>query len=404
MPRSTILSIALLWVTAAAVACESSKSANPLSPDVAGPIPGVLISAPVPIDPPQGGQVVRSSMPPVLVAQNATTSGQRTLFLEIQLAADENFQTLVHHAERVELGADGQTSYRLPEQLGPGYRYYWRARATDGANLGPFSFTSTFTVVDPVIIETPTPLEPIGAITTHKPVFRVRNGRIEGTDEAYYRFQVATTPDPSSIVAVITVAPSPSGETTMSLGDLPYDRTLYWRIYGTDGTAQSQFSPMISFTTPKAPAGTGGGGSGGGSRPPAGGGTGARTPDPPPGQRIPEPNGYAIVQGVANQYPSALLNSCQEHGGTWEFMDILVDTLRQTDTRYGYIWKRGNVGDAAQDVVGYNWSSEPDEGTRNIYTFDVIGGHCGSSPVPVWNNTQPGGGPGMSVWTGRGRF
>jgi hypothetical protein len=110
------------------------------------------------------------------------------------------------------------------------------------------------------------------------------------------------------------------------------------------------------------------------------------------------------VQGVANQYPSFLFNSCQEHGGTWQFMDTLVDTLRQIDTRYGYIWKRGVVGDPLMDVVGYNWSGDPDEGTRNVYTIDVIGGHCGSNPNPVWNNTQPGGGPGASVWTGRGRF
>jgi hypothetical protein len=30
-------------------ACQTSKSANPLSPSVAGPIPGVEISAPIPV-------------------------------------------------------------------------------------------------------------------------------------------------------------------------------------------------------------------------------------------------------------------------------------------------------------------------------------------------------------------
>jgi hypothetical protein len=54
--------------------------------------------------------------------------------------------------------------------------------------------------------------------------------------------------------------------------------------------------------------------------------------------------------------------------------------------------------------VGYNWSSDRDEGTRNVYTFDVIVGHCGPNPGTSWNNTQPGGGPGQSAWTGRGRF
>ena len=34
-----------------AAACETSKSANPLSPSVAGPIPGVEITAPKPLSP-----------------------------------------------------------------------------------------------------------------------------------------------------------------------------------------------------------------------------------------------------------------------------------------------------------------------------------------------------------------
>jgi hypothetical protein len=400
MLRFKTLPVVLVCSAVAAVGCERAKSANPLSPDLAGPIPGVAISAPTPLDPPQGGQVLRGSTPPTFTAENASSSGQRTLYLQLQLAADENFQKLVHHADRIEPGGNGRTTYRLPEQLGAGYRYYWRLRAADGANVGPYSFTSTFTVVDPVIIEPPTPIEPAGAITTNRPVFRVRNGKIEGTSEAYYRFQLATAPDPSAIIAVVTVPPGANGETTVSIGDLPYGRTFYWRVYGSDGTTESPFSPLISFTTPNAPSPA----PTPGNPTPTIPGTGARTPNPPPGQRLPEPSDYHIVQAVANQYPSFLLNSCQEHGGTWQFMDTLVDTLRQTDTRYGYIWKRGVVGDPLKDVVGYNWSSDPDEGTRNVYTFDVIGGHCGSNPSPTWSNTQPGGGPGQSVWTGRGRF
>jgi hypothetical protein len=131
---------------------------------------------------------------------------------------------------------------------------------------------------------------------------------------------------------------------------------------------------------------------------------GPRTPDPPPGVRLPLPDRFHVVVAVANQYPHYLFNSCQEHGGTWDFMDTLVDTLRLEDTRWGYAWKRGRVGDPLFEVVAYNWSAEPDEGTRNIYTVDVIGGHCGSNPTPSWLNTQPSGGPGQSVWTGRGRF
>jgi hypothetical protein len=400
--------VALACALSLSLACETAKSANPLSPDIAGPIDGVAITAPMPLEPPPGGHVVRGSTPPVLVAQNATTSGERPLYLEFQVATDENFEQIVHHAPRVPPGPGGQTEYRLPEHLSAGPQYYWRARAADGANVGPYSMTVPFTVVDPVIIEPPTPVEPAGDISTTRPVFRVRNARIEGTTDAFYRFEVATSPDPAAIVAVVNVRPGANGETTMSLGDLPPNRTFYWRVSGSDGVTDGPHSPFISFTTGSnsGGGGNGGGGGGGGGGTGGGGGSGSgpRTPDPPPGARLPEPNGLPIVEAVARQYPHFLLRSCQEHGGTWDFMDTLVDTLRRTDTRYGYIWKRGVVGDPLMDVVGYNWSSEPDEGTRNVYTFDVIGGHCGPNPTPTWVNTQPGGGPGQSVWTGRGRF
>src|SRR5690606_27062568 len=68
---------------------------------------------------------------------------------------------------------------------------------------------------------------------------------------------------------------------------------------------------------------------------------GNRAPDPAPGQRLPLPNMSSVVDEVARQYPGALRNSCQSHGGSWEFMDRLVDRLRQFDTRWGYNGKRG---------------------------------------------------------------
>ena len=102
-----------------------------------------------------------------------------------------------------------------------------------------------------------------------------------------------------------------------------------------------------------------------------------------------------VVEEVARQYPSALRNSCQSHGGTWEFMDRVVDRLRQYDTRWGYNGKRGNASDPSHDVVDYNWGSDRDEGTTNVYIVDIIGGHCGPSPSagldrPDAGDRQPG--------------
>jgi hypothetical protein len=207
------------------------------------------------------------------------------------------------------------------------------------------------------------------------------------TSTLEHQIQIRNNAD-GQVVYEATV--SGSGTVSHELPPVPTG-SFEWRVRGFSGDGAGPWAAARSFTM-KAP-----------SRGPVSRG-GPRTPDPPPGVRLPPPDMYAVVAAVANQYYGFLLNSCQEHGGTWDFMDVLVDTLRTFDTRFGYNWKRGVVGDASQDIVDYNWSADPDEGTRNVYTFDVIVGHCGSGPGPNWANTQPGGGPGLSAWTGRGRF
>lgn len=236
------------------VACEQAKSANPLSPDIAGPIPGVQISAPAPLEPSNGASLVGQSAAVTLVLQNPTTSGQRPLWMKLEIAADANFSQVLHQADRLAPGADGRTAYKLPEPLGPGHTYYWRAKALDGANEGPFSNIASFSVVEPVIIEAPTAIGPIGQLATNRPEFKVGNARVLGpVGNLIYRFEVATAPDPAAIVSVVSVAPGGGGTTSMSLGDLPYGATFYWRAYVTDGTATSPYSAVMSFRTADTP-------------------------------------------------------------------------------------------------------------------------------------------------------
>lgn len=112
--------------------------------------------------------------------------------------------------------------------------------------------------------------------------------------------------------------------------------------------------------------------------------SGPRTPNPAPGQRLSLPSyGGSVVRQLALDRPDLLYASCAEHGGNNRFMFEAVRRLRQQDTRWGLNWKRGNFGDLSQDIVTYNFGSEPDEGTRNVYIIDIIGGHCG--PSPSWN-------------------
>ncbi|MDH4063240.1 MAG: fibronectin type III domain-containing protein [Acidobacteriota bacterium] len=113
---------------------------------------------------------------------------------------------------------------------------------------------------------------------------------------------------------------------------------------------------------------------------------GPRTPNPAPGQRLPLPDMRGVVSQLAGERPDLLNQSCREFGGNNRFMFELVRRLRGIDNRWGLNWKRGNRGDMSQDVVNYNYGSESDEDTTNVYIIDVIGGHCGPRPGPNWED------------------
>ena len=82
---------------------------------------------------------------------------------------------------------------------------------------------------------------------------------------------------------------------------------------------------------------------------------------------------FQVVQDVAATVGNLNNASC----GTWLFMDRLVDTLRTYDTRWGYNWKRGNVGDPSLDVIAYHWGAGADEGS-----IIHVGAKATSKPPP----------------------
>lgn len=263
MHRIRLVGVCAIAVLAAA--CQQSKSANPLSPDIAGPIPGVTISAPKNLEPFAGQEIVASQQPLDFLFENSSTSGVRPLSMQVQLANDANFQNILHQSDQVAPGPNGRTSYRLPVTLGSGGTYFWRARSFDGANTGPYSAPTNFSLTEPVVIDPPTPIEPIGQITTVTPVFRVQNGRISGpAGQVIYRVEVAMAPDANQVAAVLSTGVGSGGTTTLSGGSAPFGTTLYWRAYATNGAYQSGYTPWITFRTPSAPTGGGGGGTGGG--------------------------------------------------------------------------------------------------------------------------------------------
>src|SRR6266508_1032105 len=90
---SRLARLACVLAAVGLTACEAKKSSNPTSPTVAGPIPGVNITAPVLLEPAQGFKFKENEQPIRLVVQNATSSGVRPLTYTFEVAADSGFGT-----------------------------------------------------------------------------------------------------------------------------------------------------------------------------------------------------------------------------------------------------------------------------------------------------------------------
>ena len=125
-----------------------------------------------------------------------------------------------------------------------------------------------------------------------------------------------------------------------------------------------------------------------------------REPDPAPGTALPTP-AYAlgIIRDLGSRYQGELNNSCRDRGGNNNWLFRVVAALRERDKRWGLNWKRANRGDMSQDIVTYNWSSEPDEGTYNTRVYDIIGNHCGTGNYGAQMSEVTVLGSRGSIWT-----
>lgn len=402
----TITKLAAAVVAAVAVAgCEAEKSRNPLSPNVAGPIAGVSISPPVPITPVNGAEVLNSA-PVKLVFNNASSNGVRPFWYVVELASDAGFTTKLYGSSKITPVPGAQTSVVVDATLTTDRTYYWRVKADDGANASEFSGTAKFDFVAPVVIEAPVPMSPVSGLmaSSTRPPFVVNNAGVQGrAGRVEYWFEISMDQAFTKTFMQIGVERSSGAQTTMQPPELPSGTLLFWRVAGFNGTITGPWSLTQSFRTPaSAPSPSPSPSPSPVPAPPAGG----RTPDPAPGGKLPLPNMYGVVQQVAAQYPGALQNSCQDSGGSWEFMDRVMNELRKSDSRWGYNGKRGNANDPSKDAIAYHWSGGRDEGSTDVYIIDIIGGHCGSNPSAGWTDvtdvTINSGTIGR--WTGRGRF
>lgn len=171
-----------------------------------------------------------------------------------------------------------------------------------------------------------------------------------------------------------------------------------WRVRAEFQDAVGPWSNVGAFTTVAA----------GGTvvtTPGPSGPAGPRAPDPAPGQRLPLPNMFHIVQQFSDTRDSCP-RGIQYVNNPWQ--DRVIDALRQTDSRWGYNGKPTRTAAqnggfpvvAAGDEAAYHFSAGPSQGSPDVHLVDMLVSHCGSNPTIGWRviTDEPG------FWTGAGRF
>jgi hypothetical protein len=260
--------LAVLPMLLGAAACEITKTENPLSPSVAGPIPGVEISAPKLLEPVSGALIPGDRQPITLLIENASSNGVRPLKYSFEVAMDAGFSAMAFVQENIDPGEGGRTAITLPSALGSGRGYFWRAKAQDGANTGPYASMAAFNVFTPVSFDKPLPVSPVGGakLTSASPQFTFNNAARSGSPTAVsYVIEVASNSAFAGILAAWQFAEQ-GGQTKFTApSSLPGSSQLYWRVRAFDGGVLGPWSDIAIFVTPTPTVPSGGGTSTGGN-------------------------------------------------------------------------------------------------------------------------------------------
>ena len=271
--------------------CQTAKSSTPTAPTVAGPIPGVNISAPGMIEPAQGFKFKESEQPIRLVVQNATTNGVRPLVYTFEVSGDSSFSSKVFSRSNIAPGDNNRTSVQI-DRLEIGRAYFWRAWAEDGANTGAIA-TAGFEIHPKPAVTPPSAIAPVNneLISTTTPTITVNNAQFIGpVGPLAYEFQVATDQAFTKLIAA-GIVPEGSGRTTFNSSPLTNATTMFWRVRASDGETASTWSSTQSFRTPAAPA----------PKPPT------PTPTGGGGGSCASNSGEQIVKCIAAKYPEKLV-------------------------------------------------------------------------------------------------
>ncbi len=367
--RSNLLSLSLLGVLLVA-GCQTSKSSNPLSPTVAGPIPGVNISAPSVMAPTANAQIAIDQQPITLTVKNATTNGVRPLTYEFQVSGDSTFNSPLFATTNVGPGANGQTSVALPDKLGNAGSYFWRSRAEDGANTGVWTSSVQFTIFVPVVIQAPAPTQPAaGSMTSsNRPTFVITNASRTGpAGTIQYNLVVAQDVAFTQVAFAGTFAEQASTTSMTPGSDLTAGTHYFWRVMATDGKNTGPWSSAIDFRTPAAPP--------------------APTPTPTPS---PSPSPGTPAAGDQINMSAARVYNSPTDLASWTVSTAITSVVFGGDGTSVQFSKKDGPG-RWPDVTPPGWNG-PLEYTLGM-CLNIGGQWDCSAVIEVWNGLDPVGGP-----------
>lgn len=347
--------------------CGTEKSRNPLSPSIAGPIEGVVISAPIPVTSANSQLISVADQPITLGFSAATSNSERPFWYEIQVSTADVFDSLTHASDQV-LPSGGQVeSYELPV-LATDQRYVWRVRALDGANTGPYSQVAAFEVYTPATVGRPRPISPVGGAQVQHTSARltIRNADVSGpARNVRYEFQWATDAGLTQGLQSVTV-PAGNSTTSVAISELAEDTRYYWRSRAlADGRETAPiagaWSETESFATMR-------------RRPPP-------PPPPDPGPRsapgrgdcCPPPNRFPVVQAIIQATGNLYRDDIQQ------FTQRVAECLAAEDGDWGR--RLNDSGAVGKDTVAYRTSKGPGRGP---YSIDIMRGAESSDPEPHW--------------------
>jgi len=369
-PRYTrcISVVGLLGAVLALSACEASKTSNPLSPSVAGPIPGVEISAPRMLEPQAGQRISVASQPITLLIENSSSNGVRPVTYTFEIATDAAFNTRVFTRESIPPGDGGRTSLRLPDPLATGRTYFWRVKALDGANESAWANAAQFDIFTPIVIDAPALVSPGINVTidTLRPRFTFNNVARSGPVGAIsYLVEVADSDAFTNKIAQWSGAEQPT-QTTLDIPvELQYNKVYYWHVRAYDATTLGPFSNNRAFATP----------------PPAPIPTVDPNPNPNPGP--------AAANDMAPMTTATILNSPRDLARWPITTGIGLVDIRSSGVRVDFSKKTGPGRWPDFTPPGWDGSLQYTLGMM----LNINGSWYASAPVQFWFGLDYSGGP-----------